>query len=57
MFFNLPAKSIILRYIDSMKKYLPLKWTFSEVVLPDVANCVQAIFQYQSFEVFFSITN
>ena len=53
MFFNLPAKSIILRYIDSMKTYLPLNWTFSEVILPDVANCVHANFQYQSFEVFF----
>ena len=36
-----------------MKKYLPLKWTFSEAVLTDVANCVHANFQYQSFEVFF----
>ena len=57
MFFILPAKSINLRFIDSMKKNLPLKWTFSEVVLPDVANCVHADFQYQSFEVCFSIIN
>ena len=53
MFFILPAKSINLRFIESMKKYLPLKWTISEVVLPDVANCVHANFQYQSFEIFF----
>ena len=52
-FFNLPAKSIILCYIDSMKKHLPLKWTFSEIFLPDVANCVHANLEHQTFEVFF----
>ena len=54
MFFNLPAKSVNLRYIDSMKNHLPLKWTFSEVFLTEFANCVHANFQYQSFQFFFN---